>query len=41
MKVLCTGSDIRGSAGHKTARAWLQIQANLVLAPNTIDAYDR
>jgi hypothetical protein len=24
-------------AGHKSARAWLQIQANLMLAPNTID----
>jgi integrase/recombinase XerD len=28
-------------AVHKTGRAWLQIQANLMLAPNTIDAYAR
>jgi len=28
-------------AEHKTGRAWLQIQANLMLAPNTIDAYGR
>jgi integrase/recombinase XerD len=28
-------------AGHKTGRAWLQIQANLILASNTIDAYGR
>jgi len=28
-------------AAHNTGRAWLQIQANLMLAPNTIDAYAR
>ncbi len=28
-------------SGNQTARAWLQIQANLQLRPNTIDAYGR
>lgn len=28
-------------AAYRTVRAWLQIQANLMLAPNTIDAYAR